>query len=343
MPFGHLRDGTCCFFFWLLWRPVDRDDRSRQYPYFKLYPISTVIALLAIVYSTLLPLIALFAVIFFGIAYVVAQTSIVYQFSPLFESGGYTYRGAWNGLLYAILLKQFVMTGVFSLFTAKYQAIIEGCSSLITLYFAYWCMVRFRGIAKHGSLIETLETSSTTGTYTSTTPSVAAMPSAATPESSVSRPVLRARVGPPPPPITYPSVSLAPPPDPEQIPSGDVLPRHFVGLYIPPGFRPLDPVTNLSGVDVRPQEDPVDAATANAVAEAVALSAAKDTKALAKRGYSYVWKRTAEVDFEEEKGGQDSSPDSGYFDKGVAPQSIVASSSEEEPVETEGRRDGPDA
>lgn len=304
------------------------------YPYFKLYPISTIIALLAIVYSTLLPLISLFAVIFFGIAYVVAQVSIVYQFTPLFESGGYTYRGAWNGLLYAILLKQFVMTGVFSLFTAKYQAIIEGCSILITLYFTYWCMVRFRGIAKHGSLIETLDTASAAGgCYTSTTPSVAASPPGAFPESSMSRPVLRARVGPPPPPIIYPSISLSPPPDPEVNPSADALPQHFIGLYVPPGFRPLEPVTNLSGVDVHPREDPADDATTAAVAEAVALAAAKDTKALAKRHYSYVWKGAGVgEEYDEARSRVDEAvPDAVFFGKEAGGQPLAASSSSEEP------------
>lgn len=280
----------------------------------------------------MLPLITLFAVIFFGIAYVVAQVSIVYQFTPLFESGGYTYRGAWNGLLYAILLKQFVMTGVFSLFTAKYQAIIEGCSILITLFFTYWCMVRFRGIAKHGSLIETLDTTSAAGgCYTSTTPSVAASTPGATPESSLSRPALRARVGPPPPPIIYPCISLSPPPDSQLNPSGDALPQHFIGLYIPPGFRPLEPLTNLSGVDVHPREDPTDDATVTAVAEAVALAAAKDKKALDKRGYSYKGPGGGQEDDEGEAGADEVAPDAVYFAKEAAEQPLAASSSSEEP------------
>jgi len=313
-----------------------------QYPYFKLYPISSIIALVAIVYSTLLPLISLFAVIFFVIAYTVAQTTIVYQFHPLFESGGHTYRGAWIALLYAIFLKQFVMTGVFSLFKAQTQAIIEGCSILLTMYFTYWCLKRFRGVAKHGSLAETIATTQPTSAYASTTPSVAATPSASPESSYLSRPVLRARVGPPPPPIIYPSISLSPPPEPELVPSGDVLPRHFIGLYVPPGFRPLEPLTNLSGVDVSPQEDPDDAGTAKAVAEAVALSAAKDTKVLAKRRYAYVWRPHGEADLEDELVDASVGVTPEYFAKGEVHQAVQSSSSEEPDV-VDDRRGGTEA
>lgn len=128
-----------------------------EYPLFKMYALTQMIALISIVYSTIAPLICVVATIYFGIAYATTKFVIMYSHRPFFESGGHMYPGAWYSILFGLYLHQFVLIGIFSLKLAAAQATIAILTMFLTLGFSVYCFKSFFRIARHGSLMDQLD------------------------------------------------------------------------------------------------------------------------------------------------------------------------------------------
>ncbi len=134
-----------------------------EYPFCKMFALTQMISLIAIVYSTIAPLICVVAAIYFSIAYVTNKFIIMYSHRPFFEAGGHMYPSAWYSVLIALWMHQVVLVGVFTLKKALAQAIIAVLSISITFAITLYCLKSFFRIARHGSLVDQMDSDDRAG------------------------------------------------------------------------------------------------------------------------------------------------------------------------------------
>lgn len=134
-----------------------------EYPFCKMFALTQMIALIAIVYSTIAPLICVVAAAYFTIAYVTNKFIIMYSHRPFFESGGHMYPSAWYSVLIALWMHQIVLVCVLSLKKALAQAVIAALSIILTFSVTLYCLKSFFRIARHGSLVDQMDSDDRAG------------------------------------------------------------------------------------------------------------------------------------------------------------------------------------
>jgi len=152
---------------WILLLVVrPKTDRQRQkidlgpghfFLYFKFYALSMLTSLIAIVYSSIAPLINLFAAVYFLIAYWVCKHEIAFTHIVPFQSGGLMWRGCFWGLMINLFFKQLCMIGLFSVFKAPVQAALEAIFLLSSIFLAVLVHKRFSRLSRHGALMSVFD------------------------------------------------------------------------------------------------------------------------------------------------------------------------------------------
>lgn len=133
------------------------DGIMAPFPYFKMYALAQMIAVISYIYCTIAPLICPCALLYFCIQYVCTRHVLLYSHRPLFEGSGALFQGANTGVLCGVFIHQLSMIGIFSLKLAATQAIICAVSLIFTLVFMVYRRRRFYRLAEHGSLVDQLD------------------------------------------------------------------------------------------------------------------------------------------------------------------------------------------
>eukprot|EP00183_Erythrolobus_madagascarensis_P005567 CAMPEP_0185844576 /NCGR_PEP_ID=MMETSP1354-20130828/681_1 /TAXON_ID=708628 /ORGANISM="Erythrolobus madagascarensis, Strain CCMP3276" /LENGTH=782 /DNA_ID=CAMNT_0028544259 /DNA_START=49 /DNA_END=2397 /DNA_ORIENTATION=+ len=149
---------------WLFtWPKTERQLRKLDlgpghfFLYFKFYALSMLTSLIAIVYSSITPLINLFAAVYFLIAYWVCKYAIAYTHHVPYRAGGLMYRGCFWGLMINLFFKQLCMIGLFSVFKAPAQAALEAIFLLSSIFLAILVHRRFSRLSSQGALMSVFD------------------------------------------------------------------------------------------------------------------------------------------------------------------------------------------
>mmetsp|Transcript_8979 Transcript_8979/g.16174 ORF Transcript_8979/g.16174 Transcript_8979/m.16174 type:complete len:785 (-) Transcript_8979:46-2400(-) len=121
--------------------------------YPKFYALSLLVSLVSIVYSSITPLINLFAAVYFAIAYFVCKYNIAYTHYHLWQAGGLLYKGCFAALMVNLFTKQIAMVGLFSVFKAPAQAALEAVFLLSSIFVSILIQRRYARLSRHGSLM----------------------------------------------------------------------------------------------------------------------------------------------------------------------------------------------
>lgn len=130
------------------------DEIFSQYPFAKMYALSSMVSLISFVYVTIAPVICAVAALYYGIAYVCHKQLLLYSHRPQFEGGGFLFRDAWTNQLVGLYFHQVSMIGIFGLKLAPPQAVLSILSFVGSIWFHHYCRRNFLFRAKHGSLID---------------------------------------------------------------------------------------------------------------------------------------------------------------------------------------------
>jgi len=133
------------------------DDGGCFFQYFRFYAWGMIVSTMALVYSTIAPLIVAAAVLYFFTSYWVNKYSLLYTMRNPYESGGKLLKGAFTGIMIGLLLKQIVMAGILGLKKQSVPAALEVILVLLTLFFLYFIYTNFMRVAKHGSVLQVEE------------------------------------------------------------------------------------------------------------------------------------------------------------------------------------------
>lgn len=128
------------------------EETGSIFPFFKMYGLCMMMSLLGITYSTLAPLVTLFVLIFFIIAYAVFKHNLIYSSYRRWDGGGWDYPGAFWGVIVGLIVKQLTMIGVLGLFEAVAPSILTVPLLLSSIIFGLFCHRRFHKVSIHGSL-----------------------------------------------------------------------------------------------------------------------------------------------------------------------------------------------
>eukprot|EP00168_Porphyra_purpurea_P011546 TRINITY_DN292_c0_g1_i5.p1 TRINITY_DN292_c0_g1~~TRINITY_DN292_c0_g1_i5.p1 ORF type:complete len:799 (-),score=236.19 TRINITY_DN292_c0_g1_i5:132-2528(-) len=133
------------------------DDGGCFFQYFRFYAWGMIVSTMALVYSTIAPLIVAAAALYFFTSYWVNKYCLLYTIRNPYESGGKLLKGAFTGIMIGLLLKQIVMAGVLSLKKQPVPAALEGILILLTVSFMYFIYTNYMRVAKHGSVLQVEE------------------------------------------------------------------------------------------------------------------------------------------------------------------------------------------
>lgn len=133
------------------------DDGGCIYQFFRFSASGMIVSTMGLVYSTIAPLIAFIALVYFITSYCVNKYTLLYSMRNPYETGGTMMKGAFTGIMIGLLLKLVVMAGVLGLKESPVPAALEGILILFTLYFMYFVYTNYTRVAKHGSVLQVEE------------------------------------------------------------------------------------------------------------------------------------------------------------------------------------------
>ncbi|WWC67830.1 uncharacterized protein I206_101747 [Kwoniella pini CBS 10737] len=105
------------------------------------YPQALLVFTITLVYSVMSPLILVFGAIYFGVAYLVYKYKLLFIYFKPYESNGEAWRIAFARTLWALVLFQLFMTGLFSLRQFFWAS---GAMIPLILYTLWWSWVMYR-------------------------------------------------------------------------------------------------------------------------------------------------------------------------------------------------------
>ncbi|WWC59373.1 uncharacterized protein I303_101925 [Kwoniella dejecticola CBS 10117] len=105
------------------------------------YPQALLVFTITLVYSVMSPLILVFGAIYFGIAYLVYKYKLLFIYFKPYESNGEAWRITFARTLWALILFQLFMTGLFSLRQFFWAS---GAMVPLILYTLWWSWVMYR-------------------------------------------------------------------------------------------------------------------------------------------------------------------------------------------------------
>lgn len=130
------------------------------FQYFKFSGQAMLIMFLAIMYSSMSPLVTVCAIGYFGFANVVFRYMLYFTMYQPWDGGGELYRGAYWGTMIALILKQIVVIAVLGLKEGAAPAIVCVIPLLLTILVSMSVDKRYSAIAQHGSIYDMFEDSS---------------------------------------------------------------------------------------------------------------------------------------------------------------------------------------
>eukprot|EP00170_Pyropia_yezoensis_P002575 contig_10826_g2579 len=133
------------------------DDGGCIYQFFRFYAWGMIVSTMALVYSTIAPLIVFAAVLYFFTSYWVKKYTLLYTIRNPYETGGKMMKGAFTGVMIGLLLKLVVMAGVLGLKKSPVPAALESILIILTLSFMYFVYTNYLRVAKHGSVLQVEE------------------------------------------------------------------------------------------------------------------------------------------------------------------------------------------
>ncbi|WWC87012.1 uncharacterized protein L201_001895 [Kwoniella dendrophila CBS 6074] len=105
------------------------------------YPQALLVFTITLVYSVMSPLILVFGAIYFGVAYLVYKYKLLFIYFKPYESNGEAWRITFARTLWALILFQLFMTGLFSLRQFFWAS---GAMVPLILYTLYWSFAMYR-------------------------------------------------------------------------------------------------------------------------------------------------------------------------------------------------------
>ncbi|KAK8846853.1 hypothetical protein IAR55_005941 [Kwoniella newhampshirensis] len=118
------------------------------------YPQALLVFTITLVYSVMSPLILIFGAIYFGVAYLVYKYKLLFVYFKPYESNGEAWRISFARTLWALIIFQLFMTGLFSLRQFFWAS---GAMAPLIMYTLWWSWVMYRDF---GPLSEFLALSS---------------------------------------------------------------------------------------------------------------------------------------------------------------------------------------
>ncbi|KAG0338810.1 hypothetical protein BG004_007067 [Podila humilis] len=120
-----------------------------QLPYGVLYANATLAFVIIMIYSTLRPLILVFGIIYFAVAYVVYKYQLLYVFFHPNESGGQMWPMVYNRLTVGLMIFQLTMVGLFMMKQAYFFGVFLAPLPAGTVWFWYWTTNAYKLTAKY--------------------------------------------------------------------------------------------------------------------------------------------------------------------------------------------------
>ncbi|KAA8495251.1 CSC1-like protein [Porphyridium purpureum] len=133
------------------WRRVD-GGMSSFFLYFKFYGLGMVVNLICIVYSTVAPVINLFAVLYFTLAFWVCKYQMCFTQYNAWSAEGYYFHGVFAFNVVSLFIKQFFMIFLFTLNGAAVQATLEAIFFVSSIAIFTVIRSRFGRISRYGSI-----------------------------------------------------------------------------------------------------------------------------------------------------------------------------------------------
>eukprot|EP00177_Eucheuma_denticulatum_P005164 GFKZ01009404.1.p1 GENE.GFKZ01009404.1~~GFKZ01009404.1.p1 ORF type:complete len:758 (+),score=103.78 GFKZ01009404.1:307-2580(+) len=130
------------------------------FQFFRYYGQAMLISFLALMYTSLQPIVTVTAVLYFGYALVVCRYLLGYTMYAPWDGAGESYPGAYWGTMGGLILKQIVTIAIISLKQGTAEAILCIIPLLFTIIVSLSVYRRYRAISDHGSLHDMFEESS---------------------------------------------------------------------------------------------------------------------------------------------------------------------------------------
>ncbi|KAI0565008.1 phosphate transporter [Gracilaria domingensis] len=120
--------------------------------HFLTYAYGTIFVVLAIVYSTLAPVMIMICALFFAVSYIVIKYNLVYTFTKPWEGFAALHHIALQGITIGLVIKQFTMGGFMSLMGQATLATLEFVVAAVTIVIVVVYTRRVLPILEHGAL-----------------------------------------------------------------------------------------------------------------------------------------------------------------------------------------------
>lgn len=130
------------------------------FQYFRYSGTGMLILFLAIVYSSLSPLVSICAVIFFGLSYIVFRYMLLFMTFAEYDAGGSLFPGTFWGTALGLILKQLLVIVMLGLKEAPAAAAVCAVPLVLTMCITYILSKRFARISDQGSLFDLHDESS---------------------------------------------------------------------------------------------------------------------------------------------------------------------------------------
>ncbi|CAG8717133.1 2224_t:CDS:2, partial [Cetraspora pellucida] len=124
-------------------RMLKRATNPWPFPFYFYYPSHILILVITITYSTINPLILIFALVYYAIALVVFKHQFAYCYVRRYEAGGKFYRRVFRYTTDGLIIFQLTVLGVIWLRKAITQGVLIVLLIIATGYFKYYCHKTF--------------------------------------------------------------------------------------------------------------------------------------------------------------------------------------------------------
>ncbi|KAF9173666.1 hypothetical protein BGX20_002502 [Mortierella sp. AD010] len=119
-----------------------------ELPYGVVYANTTLIFVIILIYSCMKPMILIFGVIYFALAYLVFKYQLLYVYFHPYESGGQMWPMVYSRMTLGLLIFQLTMLGFFMLNHAYIFGILLAPLPVGTFYFWHWTTYTYKSTAK---------------------------------------------------------------------------------------------------------------------------------------------------------------------------------------------------
>eukprot|EP00179_Madagascaria_erythrocladioides_P003496 CAMPEP_0198316974 /NCGR_PEP_ID=MMETSP1450-20131203/6648_1 /TAXON_ID=753684 ORGANISM="Madagascaria erythrocladiodes, Strain CCMP3234" /NCGR_SAMPLE_ID=MMETSP1450 /ASSEMBLY_ACC=CAM_ASM_001115 /LENGTH=768 /DNA_ID=CAMNT_0044020155 /DNA_START=137 /DNA_END=2443 /DNA_ORIENTATION=- len=123
------------------------------------YVPTLLIATIGLVYSTIAPLVTLFAMLYFVIGYVTHKHNIAWTMVNPWHGGGQAFAGTLQCILIALYLKTIAMIGIFGFYELVGPPIVEIINLAGIAAFNIWLWRRYSRLFNEGALVDKLQES----------------------------------------------------------------------------------------------------------------------------------------------------------------------------------------